>query len=270
MDWPAFLYEYDGSYAGLLCCVFDSYTRKETPAAIVPLGEGQCSFYPLHAVKTDAAHARRISDSLRRRSKEASLLCRRAFLTCLPEKELLIYRLIVRLYEEGPAFLKNPTDPQLYPLHTAVRHLATELEKFRGFVRFSEFSGIYVAEIAPKNRVLPALRGHFCARFADQDFLIYDRTHKEALLSSAGHWRIAPLDSFEMAQPDRFEAQYRRLWKTFFDTISIRERTNPRCQRTHMPLRYRSTLTEFQPESFFIPREDALPGAAAPSLPRDQ
>ena len=39
---------------------------------------------------------------------------------------------------------------------------------------------------------------------------------------------------------------YVDMWKTFFETISIEERRNPRCQRNMLPLRYRKYMTEFQ------------------------
>ncbi len=258
MNWTECIYEYDGSYHGLLCCVFDSYTRKERPIAISITGDTQTSLYPVHFVQTDILHARRILKSLSLKSSKAASLVKQSYLTCLPEKELLIYHFICKLYDEGPDFVKNPTDPALYLLHTAIRHMSGELEKLRGFIRFSEFNGFYAAEIEPKNRVLPALRNHFCSRFADQPFLIYDRTHKEALLYANGHWKITPLDSFEMAHPDKNEAQYRTLWKTFYDTIAIKERTNPHCQRTQMPLRYRNTMTEFQNTDYFIEQETQL------------
>lgn len=116
--------------------------------------------------------------------------------------------------------------------------------------------------------MLPALRHHFCERFADQDFLIYDRTHKEALVHCRGHWIITPLDSYTMARPSRAEAAFRRLWKTFYDAIAIRERTNLRCQRSNLPLRYRSDMTEFQDESYFQVEDELPPVPNAPSLPR--
>lgn len=267
MAWIDCIYEYDGSYAGLLCCVFDSYVRREAPISVVPAGTKQISLYPTHTVTTVHSHARRIETGVRARSAQAVRLIRRGYLTCLPEKDRLLCRVMLRLFREGPAFLKDPTDLDLYPLHRAIRHLGGELEKLRGFIRFSAFQGIYAAEIEPKNRVLPALRSHFCSRFADQPFVIYDRTHREALLYDCRHWQIVPLDAFEMARPDQTEAQYRRLWKTFYDTIAIRERTNPRCQRTQMPLRYRGTMTEFQDASWFSATSDAAEEAAPCSLP---
>ena len=260
-------YEYDGSYAGFLCCVFDSYTRREAPVSITAeSGMAQATLYALHTVQTDKAHARRVRTALQCKSAPADRLAYRAFLTCLPEREMALYRFFRKVFDEGPAFLKNPTDPVLYPLWCAVRQLGSELEKLRGFIRFSEFDGLYAAQIEPKNRVLPALRTHFCSRFADQPFMIYDRTHKEALLSVDGHWAIRPLDSFEMALPGQRETDFRRLWKTFFDTIAIRERANPALQRTHVPLRYRSTMTEFQDMPEPTAPQETMEGPA-PSVP---
>ena len=268
MTWSECIYEYDGSFSGLRCCIFDSYTRKERPVSILETGREQISLYAVHTVETDKGHAKRIWNSVCARSAATAKLIRRAHLTCLPNRELRIYRLVCRLYREGPSFVRNPADPDLYPLYSAVRHMGTELEKLRGFVRFSEFEGLYAAEIAPKNRVLPALRHHFCERFADQDFLIYDRTHKEALVHCHGHWIITPLDSYTMARPGRAETAFRRLWKTFYDAIAIRERTNLRCQRSNLPLCYRSDMTEFQDESYFQVEDELPPVPNAPSLPR--
>ena len=31
MAWREIIYQYDGSFEGLLCCVFESYTKKRTP-----------------------------------------------------------------------------------------------------------------------------------------------------------------------------------------------------------------------------------------------
>ena len=267
MNWTTALYEYDGSFDGFLCCVFDSYIRRERPLAILCGAQEQTSLETIHSVETQPAHARRVAGSIQKCAPAALSFLRRAFLTCLPEKELLLYRLICRLYDEGPAFLHDPTDPTMYPICRALRHLSGELEKLRGFVRFSAFGGIYAAEIAPKNRVLPALRPHFCARFADQPFLIYDRTHKEALLHAGGRWTIVPMEQFSMALPDETEARYRKLWKTFCDTVAIQSRRNARCQRSHLPLRYRTDMTEFQGEEYFTPAEAPQPaGAAQPSV----
>ena len=69
-----------------------------------------------------------------------------------------------------------------------------------------------------------------------------------------------------MAPPDEKEANYRLLWKRFYDTIAIKERENPKLRQTHMPKRYWNTMTEFQGEDYF--RAGSSPAdAAAPAVP---
>ena len=93
-----------------------------------------------------------------------------------------IYRFIVKFYREGAPLLSRLSDETYLPLLKAVRHLSSEVEQFRGFTRFSDFDGVLGAEIEPKNRVLPVLRRHFCERYHNETFFLYDRTHREALL----------------------------------------------------------------------------------------
>lgn len=94
-------------------------------------------------------------------SPDALDLLRKGFLTCLPDKELCLYRLVAKLLAGWPRFLRNFSDETMYPILSAVRHLNGEAHLFKGFVRFSELGGVLGSEIEPKNRVLPLLRKHF-------------------------------------------------------------------------------------------------------------
>ena len=42
------------------------------------------------------------------------------------------------------------------------------------------------------------------------------------------------------------EAQFKALWKRFYNTIAIAARENPVCRRTHCPRRYWAHMTELQ------------------------
>ena len=263
MAWTEIVFQYDGTFDGFLCCVYESYVNKEFPVAF--FGDEECfSLYAVRLVITEPQHARRILRSIIARSAAAAELVQKAFLTCMEDKEQRLYAFIRKLYAEGSSFLKNQSDPAYYPLVKAIRHMNGELQKLRGFVRFSDYNGVLGGEIEPKNRVLPLLRSHFCARYANEAFFIYDRTHRELLLYADGRSRILPVDSLHLALPGEEEIQYRRLWKCFYDTIAIRERTNPRCQNTHMPKRYRGTMTEFLPLDHEARQQSAM-GQGAPA-----
>ena len=253
MAWREIIYQYDGSFEGLMCCVYESYTQKERPAAILCAEDTDPSLFASRLVRSEAVHAERVKQSLRRISGEVLPLLQRVFLTCLPEKELKIYRFIARLYREGSTYLLCLADEDYQPLLRAARRLATEAEHYRGFLRFSVFDGILSAVIEPENRVLPLLRRHFCERCNGESFFIFDRTHREALFGTNGFSGIIPVDSYEMAPPGAEEAAFRHLWKRFYDAIAIRERVNPRLRATHMPKRYWRLMTEFQNENILPP-----------------
>ena len=191
------IFQYDGSFPGFLCCVFDSYAHKEFPIAFY--SDEECvSLYPVRVVVTRRDHSQRVYDSLQRLSPPALKVLRRAWLTCLEDKELRLYAFIRKLYDQGPGFMRSKADDVYYPIACALRHLGGELEKLRGFVRFSDYNGILGGEIEPKNRVLPLLANHFCSRMAGESFFLYDRTHRELLLYTKGQRRIVPVENLKL------------------------------------------------------------------------
>ena len=157
MTWREVVYEYDGSFDGLLCCIYESYTQKELPAAFFRTGELEPCLYEVRAVTTDAAHARRVYEGFRRFSPEVGPFLRRAYRTCLPEKELAIYHFAAKLYREGKLLLQRLSDETYHPLLRAVRQLNGELEQYRGFVRFSDIGG------SPRRSSRKTVFCRFCA-----------------------------------------------------------------------------------------------------------
>ena len=255
------IYQYDGTLDGFLCCVYESYVYKEIPAAFC-CDEDPLSLYEVRTIITQSAYSQRVSRGIESRSAKALAIVRRGFLTCLADKELCLFAFIRKLLAEGEGFIRDLSDPACYPLYRAIRHMNGELEKLRGFVRFSDYGGILGAEIEPKNRVLPLLRGHFCQRYANEKFFIYDRTNRELLLYADGRSRITQVECFQPVLPESEELYFRELWKRFFQSVTIRERENPRCQNTFLPKRYRGTMTEFLPLEYEKER-----GAQPPPLP---
>ncbi|MDD3347560.1 TIGR03915 family putative DNA repair protein [Oscillibacter sp.] len=259
------VYVYDGSFEGFLSCIFESYANKEVLTAICRDEDFAPQLFACRFIETNVEYANRVIRKVVKCSPYAAELLRKGFLSCLSDREILLYHLVVKLLRQGPHFLANFSDETLNPVVRAVRHLEGEAHLLKGFVRFSELGGVLGSEIEPKNQVLPILRSHFCARYRNERFFIYDRTHRQALFYAAGKAVIRPLEAFQMAPPDETEANYRILWKRFYDTVAIKERFNPRCQQTHMPKRYWKTMTEFQDDAYFTaqssPASAAIPGA---------
>lgn len=241
------VYRYDGTFEGLLCCVFESVARKEMPADVVTMEDEQMQLMPVKEIATDAVKAARVFRSIPKKMSPAALsFVEHAFLTCLPNKEVLLLDFFHQGYRYGAQVLNRLTDDTVHALVEGVKHLDHEAHLFTGFVRFSVIQGVLVSKIAPKNVVLPLMKPHFIDRYPNEAFLIHDAVHGMALVYRPYQSAIIPMDDFVMAEPDEEERTYRRLWKLFYDTIAVEGRENPRCRMTHMPKRYWDYLTEFQ------------------------
>lgn len=239
-------YEYDGTFEGFLCCVFESFERRETPTDIQPSGASQLTLTPLRPVKTDLHKAARVRRSIpQKMSWDAMVLTEHTFLTFLEQKELLMLRFLQMGFSIGPNVMRLLQDDTVSALLKAQRHLYNESHRYKQFLRFSVTGRVLSAVIKPMNRVLPLIAPHFIDRYPEEAFLIYDETHGMALVYRPGESAIVPVDSFVMDDPDEQEQMYRDLWCDYYDTIAIEGRYNPKCRMNHMPKRYWDTMTEF-------------------------
>lgn len=250
-------YRYDGTFAGFLTCVWDALESRTDPAAFL-LPEDGPTLWEERSLAADKGRAKRLYAALARRVSPAfQKLVTRGFLTCLPEKELALFTLIRRGLQEGDRVRLDLSDPVMAGVNLALTKMWTEWDHLKGFIRFSELDGVLVGEIEPKNRVLPLLASHFAARYSGERIVLYDRTHREVFLSDRGRWRLLPAEDFRMGPAGAEERTYRAMWRTYFDTIAIEGRLNPKCQSTHMPKRYRHVMTEFLTDGEM---ERSLPG----------
>ena len=239
-------YLYDGSFEGLLCCVFESYDKKEIPPEILSQDMPQGMLFPVKEIMTDPYKSNRVLASIPSKMGAPALdFIRHAFLTCLPHKERYILRFIRMGYRHGPLVMDMLADEVIHTLFEAVKHLKNESHLLKGFLRFSVFNHVLIGEIEPKNYVLPLLTQHFCQRYPEERFLIFDRTHDMALVYQPYQPAIVAMEDLLLPEPDAEEQAFRELWRLFYDTIEVEGRHNPRCRMRHMPKRYWRFMTEF-------------------------
>lgn len=240
------IYLYDGSWRGLLCAVFESYEQQEIPAGIEWEFSAQQMLRPQKQIETNPFHAKRVENSVVRRiSKQALELIQLGFLSCVEEKELLILRFLRIGYEVGAKVMQQLANPTVNALFQAVKRLTHEAHLLTGFVRFSVHGNLLAATIGPKNCVLPLVQQHFCERYPNESFLLYDRTHQLALVHTRECTEILPLEDFTEEEPEQQEQEYRNLWKLFHKTVSIAGRENAKRQLGHLPKRYWEFMPEF-------------------------
>lgn len=170
-----------------------------------------------------------------------------------PQKADAVFHVMkgARTIKNSKRIMEHLTDPYVAKVFALSRRVSNEAHFFVEILRFRELqSGILFSEIAPENRVLTCLGDHFSDRFPLESWAIYDKNHKEVLLHRPGqHWILAvdaEPDETEIRKISDREPEFETLWRGFFQAIAIKERENPRCQRTNLPLRYREYMTEFR------------------------
>ena len=131
----------------------------------------------------------------------------------------------------------------LYPF----KDIATDHEKARRV--FASFGRKLGAVIHPKNYILPLLRGHFCGRFPEENFMIYDAVHQAVLLYQDHKPQLLELaEPLVLPPPSAREQQFQALWKQFYKTLEIKARHNERGRMTHCPKRFWVDMTELREE----------------------
>lgn len=242
------VYLYDGGFEGFLCCVYESFARHELPFAVWTPERETATLYPVKEIAADPALAARVFGSFAGRlGKEAERLIMNCFLSGREDKELRILRFLHLAYPQGPRVMALMGHPDVAPMYAMQKHLTREVEKLMGFLRFEESGGMLGAVIHPQNYVLPLLRGHFCARYPEEDFLIYDAAHGAALLYRDHQASLTELSApLTLPPPDEKERYYQQLWKQFYKTLEVTPRHNERCRRTMCPKRYWADMTELR------------------------
>lgn len=241
------VYSYDGSFNGLMCCVFTGYSSKEIPSEIIAGEPEQLSLYGIKYIETIPEQYERIIASIPLRMGSNALdYIQKAFLTCEPQKDKLILEFMYLAYKYGKYTFGLLTNDTVYKLNKAVTHCTREAHLLQGFIRFSDIGNALSAVIEPKNAVIPLIAHHFIDRYRNENFLIYDKTHRMALVYADKEAQILTDIDFELPDPSEDELYFRNLWKAFYDSIAIKERFNPRCRMNLMPKRFWEHMTEMQ------------------------
>ncbi|MEG0464119.1 MULTISPECIES: TIGR03915 family putative DNA repair protein [Bacteroides] len=254
------IFIYDRTFEGLLTAVFDAYFRKTFPDALLSEGEPLPLFYDeVLTVVTDEEKAGRVWRGLQKKLSPSALACiTQSWLSELPEVAMILFRYIRKAIDSPVSIEVNFGDPDVLQLAQIWKKVDWERVRLLQFVRFQKAAdGTFFAAYEPQYNALPLVIDHFKDRFADQRWLIYDMKRQYGFYYDLRHVTEV---TFEDGSPeahlitgmlsesmmDKDEQLFQQLWKTYFKSIAIKERLNPRKHKQDMPVRYWKYLTEKQ------------------------
>lgn len=241
-------YLYDGTFEGILTCIYHHYYTDKA-SGIFPREAYQSSMLGGYMeVETDGEKARRVYEAIEKKISPYDLRrIYKAYLSNDPEKETKILKYVVLGFQKGSVVSMLHGNPAVFDIQSIEKKINVETERMLQFVRFSVMENdILYAAIEPDHDVLELLHRHFCDRFRNDPFIIHDVKRSKALVAYQKQWYITQFDLEDVPKTSSEEKDYQRLWKNYFEHIAIRERTNPRCQKNFMPVRYWKHLTEMK------------------------
>ncbi|MCD8318588.1 MAG: TIGR03915 family putative DNA repair protein [Paraprevotella sp.] len=251
---------YDRTWEGMLTSVFDAFSLRRFPVAILGEKDTPPLFTQVHRGTTDEEKAGRVFRALQKKLSAGALVCLTTSLCSeLPALDMPLFRYICKAVKSGKSIETNFADADVLFVTNVYRKVRYERLRMMQFVRFQKtVDGTYFSMIEPDYDVLPLILPHFSDRFSEERWLIYDRRRRYGYYY-ADHQSVRvtfeegseifrlPDGRLSEAMRDGDEMQIQDLWRMYFKAICIKERMNPKKHRKDLPVRYWKYLTEKQP-----------------------
>lgn len=251
-------YIFDNTLRGFLCCVFEYYEKKAQQVKVIPQRLHTPSLINDEVIiHSDNAKAMRVWNGLEQRlSEEWMLKLYCCFLSELPESYQQLFDCICYFFSTEKIVYTNYGNEHILAVNKAARKTQYEQHRMKGFIRFQQTKdNIFFAEIEPDHNVLPLLSSHFKKRFADQQWIIYDKKRDYGL-----YYNLHTVEEIHLSFDDKIkynqklpasvvaepEALYNSLWKDYYNSVNIKERKNLQLHTQFLPKRYWRYLTEKQ------------------------
>jgi probable DNA metabolism protein len=226
--------------------VHHSYHHKITAEKIAKNRELFGLLDEVTEIVTDTHQAQKVFDGIK--SKFEKCHFERLYHTFLCDSrdfEKPLYDFIVLGFKDQ-RHLHNIQHPSILYLENLWREYFRHLHKMYGFTRFEELKdGTLYAKIGGKFNLLPFLGRHFTKRLDGCRFIIHDLDRSLAYFKDENGGEIHQVADYDTPVFSENEAKFQKLWKTFFESVTIKERQNLKLQQNWVPLHYRKYMNEF-------------------------
>ena len=240
---------YDGSLYGLLTAIYHGFYMKEKDIKIYNKDIYKPNFLNMEfSINTEESKALKVYNSIN--NKLGITILKNVYYLYLAEGDevdTLIFKYLKLAFKYGPEISLAKNNDIVIAVDKYRRRVSLEAHRFIGFVRFKAIGeNHYYSKISPDHNILPLIIDHFTNRFKNQNFIIHDTKRELAIIYNMSQGIITNL-SREQGNyffHNSFDKNYENLWKTFYSSVNIVERNNPRTQKNYMPSRYFKNLTE--------------------------
>lgn len=241
-------YLYDGSFDGLLTCIFYAYKDKKASSIFREDTYHPSLLTTSKTIKSEEDKASRVHTSILKKLSYSTLSnVYHLYLSEYDDAETLILHYLRLCYTHTDTINLAKNNDIIRKVDLYVKRVSHEVHRFTGFVRFKEIGPLmFYAQIEPDHFILPLLIDHFVKRFSDQAFIIHDLKRQVALVYNKEETFLQNLSEEEhlklikTSQTDPFL----ELFKTYYKATTIEERINIKRRNAFIPRRYFKHLGE--------------------------
>ncbi len=237
---------YDGSFEGFLSLIYEVYYQKIKVTKILKKEPNEIIFDEIKEIETSIINSSKVYDAIKIKFPK-DIICKILNIFMCDTKEFEIYLLeYIIIGFKNPSQLFNINNSCVFYINSLEKELFRVVHKMYAFVRFEELEdGILYGKIECKFNVLYFMGKHFIKRFNNQNFIIHDTKRELAFVKIENQTSIEEIAYFDTPTYSSSEAKFQKLWKSFFNSVSIKERTNLKLQQKLVPLIYRTYMSEF-------------------------
>ena len=250
-----YIYTCAEDFESMMTCIFDVWAARHgsqnVRLEIEPVGQQEMFGTYVH-IDRDTTKFQKVTRSIQNRiSWEAYCQVYLAAMSDEDDRLDAIYRFLLLGFSVGRTVTKRMADAPVMRLFELSRRAGNDMHYYREFTRFTRIDpGIYVAHIEPDCNIVGLVAWHFEDRMPSENWILIDDRRRIAAVHQADQpFYVTALGEDEFLQlqkTEKYRDIYTVLWQEFFQTIAIRARENPDCQRTLFPLHYRRHAPEFQ------------------------
>ncbi len=240
-------YLYDGTFEGLLTCIFYNYKIEKASGIYNTANYQQNILNSYKIIESDVEKAKTVSDAINKKiSREAYVDVYYCYLSNIDNKENIILEFLIFAFKYGRNTMNFYSHERVLPIKEISLKVYGEVHRYLGILRFSDIEGILYAKLSPDNDIIILMVEHFSDRYKFEKFIIYDEKRKKACVYSDNCWEIKENIEFDSIEYSQDEKRIQSLWKQYFNDLAIKERTNLNLQFQFVPARYRKNMPEFK------------------------
>lgn len=242
------IFLYDDTFEGLLTAIYNSFYSKSPSISIYGKSEPNTPLLlgEIIEVITEKDKFLKVRNAIIKKIDFLSLKkIYMVYLSTYKDKSMIIFKYLKIAFKLGRDVHNFLNIDIVRLIDTINKRVSIERHRFEGFIRFNSISEKFLySSIEPDNDILELLGEHFKSRFPREYFIIHDISREKALVYNTNFYEIITIDKDAYEKLRLYDDGYMNLWKAYFKSTTIDERTNLRLQCRMMPKRYWKHILE--------------------------